>query len=123
MRIREEWHEGYKTDLTRILVDLSDGGKIQLYLQDIWTAAIMYSCDMCIHYYKSGAYYGISQETIDDITYNVCYILTSIVPEFEESQYKQVFDGVHELVDKQNIELYNILQEQIDQYYTSFLKE
>jgi len=84
-------------------------------MKDLWHECIMYSCDMCLHYYKTGPFQGFLPNTIDDITYNVCAAMNSLLPQFNDSQWKVVFDGVKQLLEEPRA--YNALQEQIDEYY------
>ena len=115
MEINPDWHDAYKQDLYRNLSSLSNGFNRQLFMKDLWQECIMYSCDMCLYYYKTGAFQGFLPTTIDDITYNVCAAMNSLLPQFNESQWKPVFDGVKELLEDPMT--YDTLQENIDEYY------
>ena len=115
MQINPQWQEAFKGELIENLRRVSNDFTRQLFLKDLWEGCIMYSCDMCLHYYKAGPVNGITLSTIDNIAYNVCVALGSVVREFDESQYQVVYDGVRELMSAPNT--YNALQQQIDNYY------
>ena len=116
MKVNQAWQEAFRNDIVANIKRKSNNFTRQLFMKDIWLEAKMYSCDICLHYYKTGAYKGITRDTIDDITYNVCVAMSKLIPEFDESQYSEVYDGVHSLlcVPETN---YDILQEQINNYY------
>ena len=65
MQINPVWQEAFKQELVNNLSRVSDHFTRQLVMKYLWEECIMYSCDMCLHYYKTGAYYGITPSTID----------------------------------------------------------
>lgn len=115
MEINPVWHDAYKQDLYNNLYRLSDGFERQLFMKDLWQECIMYSCDMCLHYYKTGPFHGLLPTTIDDITFNVCAAMKSLLRQFDESQWNVVIDGVKDLLSEPIT--YDALQEKIDEYY------
>lgn len=66
------WQNAFKPELIDNLRRVSNDFSKQLYIIDIAKECIMYSCDMCLEYSRRGSYTGISRETINNITYNVC---------------------------------------------------
>lgn len=115
MQINPVWQEAFRQELANNLGRVSNNFTRQLVMKDLWEECIMYSCDMCLHYYKTGPFKGLLPDTIDNVTYNVCMALKSMVPEFVESQHQVVFDKVKELLKDSNT--YETLQDYIDNYY------
>lgn len=115
MFINHQWQNAFKGELLNNLRNISNNFTKQLFLKDLWEECIMYSCDMCLHFYKTGPFKGITPSTIDNISYNVCVAMGSVVREFDESQYPNVIDKVRILM--QNPEEYEELQNYVDNYY------
>ena len=109
------WQNAFKPDLAKNLRRVSDGYTKQLLMLDIAKECIMYSCDMCLEYYRQGAYAGISTTTIDNISYNVCIAMGSLVKEFSSCQYDEVMSRVRQLM--ANPRTYDVLQEEVNRYY------
>ncbi len=76
---------------------------------------IWYSCDICLEYYNQGAFKGFLPGTIDNISYNVCMAMSSLVKAFGDSQRETVMSKVRELLKEPST--YGILQSQINHYY------
>ena len=109
MNVRPEWQPAFKSEISCNLRRLSN---------DIRKECIMYACDMCLHYYKTGAFAGFLPNTIEDIAYNVCVAAHSLVKEFGESEWDIVINEVkNKLRDKNS---YGNLQMEVNRYYNSF---
>lgn len=118
MEVNLIWQESFKSDLVNNLRRVSNDFSRQLLMKDLWEECIMYSCDMCLHYYKTGPFKGFLPTTIDNITYNVCYALSKLVPEFGPSTWQPVYDSVQDLL--KDPHTYDVLQERIDRYYQRY---
>lgn len=118
MNVRPEWQPAFKSEISCNLRRLSNDFTRQLYIIDIRKECIMYACDMCLHYYKTGAFAGFLPNTIEDIAYNVCVAAHSLVKEFGESEWDIVINEVkNKLRDKNS---YGNLQMEVNRYYNSF---
>ena len=115
MNINPQWLDAYRTDLRNNLSRISNGFEKQLYLGDLMEECIWYSCDMCLEYYRQGPFKGFLPGTIDEITYNVCMAMSSLVKAFGDNQREIVMSKVRELLKEPST--YGILQSQINQYY------
>jgi hypothetical protein len=115
MTINPTWQEAFRNDLRNNLSRISNGFEKQLYLGDLMEECIWYSCDMCLEYYRQGAFNGFLPDTIDNISYNVCTAMSSLVKAFGDSQRETVMSKVRELL--RDSSTYEILQSQIDNYY------
>lgn len=118
MTLRTEWQEAFKSEICENLRRKSNDFTRQLYIIDVRKECIMYACDMCLHYYQTGAFTGFMQNTIEDIAYNVCVAAHSLVREFTESEWNIVIDEVKEKLRNKNS--YDNLQREIRIYYNSF---
>ena len=76
MEINETWQNAFQSELRNNLYKLSNGCQRQLYIKDITQECLWYSIDMCLHFYRTGEFYGIRTDTIDKITYNVCIAMS-----------------------------------------------
>ena len=115
MEINNQWQETFRTDLRNNLSRISNGFEKQLYLGDLMEECIWYSCDICLEYYNQGAFKGFLPGTIDNISYNVCMAMSSLVKAFGDSQRETVMSKVRELLKEPST--YGILQSQINHYY------
>lgn len=115
MTINPLWQEAFRNDLRNNLSRISNGFERQLYLGDIMEECIWYSCDMCLEYYRKGAFVGFLPNTVDDISYNVCAAMSSLIKAFGDTQRDTVMSKVRELL--QDPATYGILQSQINNYY------
>lgn len=115
MTINPTWQEAFRNDLRNNLSRISNGFAKQLYLGDLMEECIWYSCDMCLEYYRQGAFNGFLPDTIDNISYNVCTAMSGLVKAFGDSQRDTVMSKVRELL--RDSSTYGILQSQIDNYY------
>ena len=115
MEINNQWQEAFRTDLRNNLSRISNGFEKQLYLGDLMEECIWYSCDICLEYYNQGAFKGFLPSTIDNISYNVCMAMSSLVKAFGDSQRETVMSKVRELLKEPST--YGILQSQINHYY------
>ena len=115
MEINNQWQEAFRTDLRNNLSRISNGFEKQLYLGDLMEECIWYSCDICLEYYNQGAFKGFLPGTIDNISYNVCMAMSSLVKAFGDSQRETVMSKVRELLKEPST--YGILQSQINHYY------
>lgn len=111
------WQNAFKPELIDNLRRVSNDFSKQLYIIDIAKECIMYSCDMCLEYSRRGSYTGISRETINNITYNVCVAMNSIVKEFGQEQFDEIINRVNGLMS--NSTTYDILQQEINKYYNN----
>ena len=115
MEINPIWQDAFRTELRNNLSRISNGFTKQLYLGDLMEECIWYSCDMCLEYYRQGAFKGFLPGTIDNISYNVCVAMQSLVNAFGENQTNTVMQKVRELLkDSSN---YDSLQINVDNYY------
>lgn len=115
MQINSLWQETFTAELVENLRKASNDFNRQLLIIDVAKECIMYSCDMCLEYYRQGAFYGITTETIDNITYNVCIAMNSVVKEFGFEQRTEVMSRVRNLLSDPST--YEILQGEINRYY------
>ena len=115
MKINPTWQSAFYSDLRNNLDRISDGFTKQLYMGDLMEECIWYSCDICLEYYNQGAFKGFLPGTIDNISYNVCMAMTSLVKAFGDSQRETVMSKVRELLKEPST--YGILQSQINHYY------
>lgn len=115
MDINPVWQNAFKPELINNLKRVSNNFTKQLLIIDVARECIMYSCDMCLEYYRKGAYMGISASTIDNITYNVCVAMNSLVKEFGVSQREEVMSRVRLLMEDSNT--YDVLQQEVNRYY------
>ena len=115
MNINPQWQEAFRTDLRNNLSRISNGFEKQLYLGDLMEECIWYSCDICLEYYNQGVFKGFLPGTIDNISYNVCMAMSSLVKAFGDSQRETVMSKVRELLKEPST--YRILQSQINHYY------
>ncbi|MBQ0046862.1 MAG: hypothetical protein KBT33_05015 [Prevotellaceae bacterium] len=115
MEINPTWQNAFRGELVQNLRRVSNDFTRQLLIIDIAKECIMYSCDMCLEYNRQGAYIGISNSVVDNITYNVCIAMNGLVHEFGESQRNEVMSRVRELM--KDPRTYSVLQEEIDKYY------
>lgn len=118
MQINPVWQNAFRGELRDNLRRKSNDFTKQLYIIDVTTECVMYSCDMCLHYYKEGAFHGISPKTIEDITYNVCYAMHDVVKEFNSDLWSEVQSKVKQLMADSST--YEILQHEVDKYYSNF---
>lgn len=118
MRIRAEWQDAFTSEICENLRRKSDDFTRQLYIIDIRKECIMYACDMCLHYYRTGAYAGFLPNTIEEIAYNVCVAAHSLVCEFVESEWNIVIEQVKSKL--ANVQNYDNLEHEIRGYYHSF---
>jgi len=115
MQINSTWQNAFRGELISNLRGKSNNFTRQLYIVDITTECVMYSCDMCLHFYKEGAFYGITAQMIDKITYNVCNAMHSVVKEFQPTLWDEVMTKVRELMS--DTSRYSALQREVDNYY------
>ena len=118
MRIRPEWQGAFKSEICENLRRKSNDFTRQLYIIDIRKECVMYACDMCLEYYRTGVYDGFLSNTIEEIAYNVCVAANSLVREFGESEWNIVRDEVKQKLSNRNN--YNALESEIRRYYQSF---
>lgn len=118
MNINPIWQNAFRGELSNNLRRKSNDFTKQLYMIDVATECVMYACDMCLHYYKEGAFYGITPQTIDNISYNVCYAMHDVVKEFNSNMWDEVQSKVKQLMTDSTT--YEVLQEEIDNYYSKF---
>ncbi|MBQ8273197.1 MAG: hypothetical protein IJZ11_01500 [Bacteroidaceae bacterium] len=118
MQINPMWQNAFKPELINNLKRVSNNFTKQLLIMDVAKECIMYSCDMCLEYYRQGAFAGITPSTIDNITYNVCVAMNSIVKEFEPAQHEDVMKRVRaKMSDSSN---YASLQQEVNRYYGNY---
>lgn len=116
MDINEQWQKGFVHDLTRNLRVISTQLSRELNLDDIIKEGIMYSCDMCLEFYRRGPFKGITPYIIDNITYNVCVAICSIVEGLStEKMVFNILPTVKEYMSRS--ETFEILQQVINEYY------
>lgn len=115
MEINPTWQEAFRSELANNMKRRSNNFTIQLKMIDVTIECVWYSCDMCLHYYRTGAFKGFFPSTIDKITYNVCKAMESMVPEFGDDQTDEIMEKVHKLLE--DPDTYDILQQHIDDYY------
>ena len=115
MKINPTWQSAFYSDLRKNLDRISYGFTKQLYMGDLMEECIWYSCDICLEYYRQGAFKGFLPDTIDNISYNVCVAMNDLVKSFGKSQQETVMSKVRELL--KDPSTYGILQTQIDHYY------
>ena len=115
MEINPIWQDAFRTELRNNLSRISNGFTKQLYLGDLMEECIWYSCDMCLEYYRQGVFKGFLPGTIDNISYNVCVAMQSLVNAFGENQTNTVMQKVRELLN--NSSNYDSLQRNVDRYY------
>lgn len=115
MEINPMWQSAFYSDLRNNLNRISDGFTKQLYVGDLMEECIWYSCDMCLEYYRQGAFRGFLPDTIDNISYNVCIAMSDLVKSFGQSQREMVMSKVRDLLREPST--YGTLQMQIDRYY------
>lgn len=109
------WQNAFRSDLLKNIRVISNNFEKQLYINDIVIECVMYSCDMCLEYYRRGLFKGITDDTIDDITYNVCVAMNGIVKEFDVKCWGEVMSKVNLLMGDSYT--YNELQKEVDRYY------
>ncbi len=115
MNVNPLWQDAFKTDLVANLGRKSNNFTKQLYIIDIRIECIMYSCEMCLHYYNTGAFTGYMPGTIENVTYNVCVAANSLVREFGEQEWDIVIEEVRNKL--RNPSMYSQLQEEVNRYY------
>ena len=109
------WQKAFRSDLLNNLSRISNNFTSQLLMHHITTECVWYSTDMCLEYNRKGAFVGISNDTIENICYNVCYAMHELVKEFDEACWVEVYEKVSQLMTDPNI--YKILQEEVNKYY------
>lgn len=118
MQLNPIWQNAFRGELRNNLRRKSNDFTKQFYIVDVTTEYVMYSCDMCLHYYKEGPFYGIRPQTIDDITYNVCYAMHEVVKGFSSDLWDEVLSKVKQLMSDSTT--YEVLQQEVDKYYNNF---
>ncbi len=114
-QINQMWQNAFSGELANNLGRISNDFTRQLYMYHITTECVWYSADMCLEYYRRGAFYGITKDTIENICYNVCYAMHGIVHEFDEKCWDEVYEKVSKLM--ADSRTYDVLQQEIYKYY------
>ena len=86
----------------------------QIAFSDLAKQCTMYSCDMGIHFYKSGCLHSLPKGILRTIK-SVCVAMQKSFPSFNNSYHYEVLEQVEQKLSDPS--LYNQVQREVDAYY------
>lgn len=108
------WVNAFQGELhNNILRFVNNNGEVAF--TDLVKECVMYSCDMGIHFYKTGGFPSLPKGILRSIVKSVCVAMQNNFPTFGDSYHLEVLEKVEGKL--ANTLLYGKVQEEVDRYY------
>lgn len=105
------WVDSFQGELRNNIARFYNG---QIAFSDLVKQCTMYSCDMEIHFYKSGCFHSLPKGILRTIK-SVCVAMQKSFPSFNNSYHYEVLEQVEQKLSDPS--LYNQVQREVDAYY------
>ena len=107
------WVDSFQGELRNNIARFMENG--QVAFSDLVKQCTMYSCDMGIHFYKSGCFPSLPKGILRTIVKSVCVAMQKSFPAFNDSYHYEVLEQVEQKLSDPS--LYNQVQKEVDAYY------